>query len=783
MPHPESARWINSISRNLPVYQIFAANTDVGKTICSTALTKSALALNRQAFYLKPIQTGFPRDSDARHVKMFCSGAETATLYTYNEPASPHLTAIWENKPISDSQLLESVQKFLNDVSAQTASRSPFVIVETAGGVNSPSTSGNLQSDVYRPLRLPIVLIGDSALGGISTTLSSYEALVMRGYTVSSVLMFDNKQYKNHDIIARNVDAPVDLLAIPPEKEKEHLHDATNMMVYYETAAQRLGPMVSRLIDEHDKRIQELEGMAERGKRSIWWPFTQHGLVRETTVIDSAYGDYYTTLKQPSSAVSVAGTPSAASVQLFDACASWWTQALGHGNPKLALAAAHAAGRYGHLIFPEVVHRPALELAEKLLKQLGDSWATRVFYTDNGSTGMEVALKMAFKTFEKRQAKLLGEDPAAAPTNKALEVIGIKGAYHGDTIGAMDAADQSVFNDKVNWYKGRGFWFDPPTVVLKNGEYLVRLPECIKNAGTPEIAADLVLPTRDNVFSTLRDGSALARLYREHISARLASAIESGHQFGALTLEPVLLGAGGMQWIDPLFQRVLVESVRALPKTHRHAAVPVVFDEVFTGLYRLGYPSAARELLQTQPDIAVYAKSLTGGVTPLCVNLTSEEVYLSFLGDEKLEALLHGHSYTAYPVGCELGTRSLDLLEDLYKRGAIRDTWSEKECLAISRLPNVDGVVSLGTVLAVELAAEDGKGYGSCSAQAIVESLRTEHNVYARPLGNVVYFMSSHVTPQQDANRVIETVRALIQSPPIGDPSPRRSTQEAARLP
>lgn len=90
----------------------------------------------------------------------------------------------------------------------------------------------------------------------------------------------------------------------------------------------------------------------------------------------------------------------------FDACASWWTSGLGHGNPQLSLEAAKAAGRYGHVIFPEAIHEPAMDLTNSLLDGVGKGWAERVFFSDNGSTAIEVALKMALR---KRAVDLYGQ--------------------------------------------------------------------------------------------------------------------------------------------------------------------------------------------------------------------------------------------------------------------------------------------------------------------------------------------------------------------------------------
>ena len=106
----------------------------------------------------------------------------------------------------------------------------------------------------------------------------------------------------------------------------------------------------------------------------------------------------------------------------------------------------------------------------------------------------------------------------------------------------------------------------------------------------------------------------------------------------SVVIEPILLGAGGMKFVDPLWQRALMDVARS-------KSVPVIFDEIAAGLYRLGVASC-REILKSDPDIASYAKLLTGGLVPMSVTLASDDVFSTFLGDSKAEALLHGHSYT-----------------------------------------------------------------------------------------------------------------------------------------
>lgn len=176
-----------------------------------------------------------------------------------------------------------------------------------------------------------------------------------------------------------------------------------------------------------------------------------------------------------------------------------------------------------------------------------------------------------------------------------------------------------------------------------------------------------------------------------------------------------------------MFQHALVKVVRSNSSlfgpegpADSWQGLPVVFDEVFTGLYRLGHATAA-SLIQVDPDISVHAKLLTGGVLPLCATLASESIFKAFLSAEKVDGLLHGHSYTAHPVGCSVALASLTKFEELAadawttyktanKNARTWSMWNMDFVQEISRSPQVDGVFAMGSVLAISLRDNLGTG-------------------------------------------------------------------------
>jgi dethiobiotin synthetase/adenosylmethionine--8-amino-7-oxononanoate aminotransferase len=504
--------------------------------------------------------------------------------------------------------VLEKVKQQMLDYVQQQKPNGSYFFLETAGGIHSPVMSGKTrdkkkiegahvllgtpQVDFYRSLRLPTILVGDSQLGGISTTLTSFESLKLRGYDIPAVLLFNQPKYKNHVLINQRVhkESLVATIPAPPPMIEDPVREQASMKRYYEQIDEHLESVIKHLDLKHQERFDRLETMAQKSRDIFWWPFTQHKLVGDVTVIDSAYNDHFSTYSKT-------GEPK----EMFDSCASWWTQGLGHGNPDLTLSAAYAAGRYGHVIFPESTNEPALALAEKVLEK--DKWASRVFFSDNGSTAMEVALKMGMSAAAKRY----GID------GKKIEILGIDGSYHGDTIGAMDACSPNVYNEQVQWYQPRGHWFKPPSVHVSQGRSYVRIPSEMGHT-------EKVYKSLDDIYS-LKEDESLKQVYRNYIRNQLSLLKAQKRPIGALLMEPVLMGAGGMIFVDPLFQRTLIDIVRSegsqllygvteSDDRNTWKGLPVIFDEVFSGWYRLGRRSASEFLGVVNFNLSLFGSYL-----------------------------------------------------------------------------------------------------------------------------------------------------------------------------
>jgi dethiobiotin synthetase/adenosylmethionine--8-amino-7-oxononanoate aminotransferase len=265
---------------------------------------------------------------------------------------------------------------------------------------------------------------------------------------------------------------------------------------------------------------------------------------------------------------------------------------------------------------------------------------------------------------------------------------------------------------------------------------------------------------------------------------------------------------------DPLFQRTLVNVVRQNPHLfsggdttagtefpvddQTWSGLPVIFDEVFTGLYRLGRFSAA-SFLGVDADISVHAKLLTGGLVPLSMTLASESIFRAFESDDKSDALLHGHSYTAHAVGCQVALESVREMQRMEARGdwawaaaAVKQedrgdaaglnsaksltwsVWSPEFVLWLGQLAEtnlVAGVWALGTVLAIKLTSVDGtEGYKGGAAKAVQAALlqgseagdETRWNVHTRVLGNTLYLMAGQKTTQESVRGLEALLRKVL---------------------
>ncbi|CAM6099260.1 unnamed protein product [Calypogeia fissa] len=196
---------------------------------------------------------------------------------------------------------------------------------------------------------------------------------------------------------------------------------------WFAKSARVFSELRNSLEEAHEQRIQRLQEMPKKAKEILWWPFTQHSLVHTAgvTMIDSHCGESFSVFKNSLE------RPRDALVQQYDGCASWWNQGPdAQLQPELAREVGYTAARYGHVMFPENIYELALRCDELLLQGVGKGRAKRVYYSDNGSTAIEIALKMAFRKFVTDHGYISEIDGTVSPvkTLPSLKVLALNGS-------------------------------------------------------------------------------------------------------------------------------------------------------------------------------------------------------------------------------------------------------------------------------------------------------------------------------------------------------------------
>ena len=382
---------------------------------------------------------------------------------------------------------------------------------------------------------------------------------------------------------------------------------------------------------------------------------------------------------------------------LIDAISSWWVTLHGHAEASIAEAIGRQALTLEQVIFANFSHTPAEQLADRLAER---TKLERLFFSDNGSTAVEVALKIAWQWWRNQ-----GSD--------RRRLIAFEGAYHGDTFGAMALGDRSIFTapyDELLFDVARVSW--PHT-----------------HWGDPNV--------EEKETTALRE-----------LDAALATPT------AAVILEPLVQGASGMRMVRPDFLRAVQERV------HANGGL-LIADEVMTGFGRTGSLFACQQA-GLQPDLMALSKGLTGGFLPMGVTMASERLYQGFISEEPVKTFFHGHSFTANPLGCAAALASLALLERNPTHFTEFEARHTKHLEPIADLQAVKEVRCLGTMAAFEL--DNGStGYLNPIGREIQKRC-LDRGVYIRPLGNVVYLLPPLCISDQELQACYEAIHNSIES-------------------
>ena len=389
----------------------------------------------------------------------------------------------------------------------------------------------------------------------------------------------------------------------------------------------------------------------------------------------------------------------------LDAISSWWVNLFGHANPRINEPIKKQLDTLEHVLLAGFSHEPAIELAERLVK-LTPEGLDRVFYADNGSSAVEVALKMSFHYWLNH-----------GKTSKT-KFISLSNSYHGETLGALAVGDVELY----------------------------------KQTYEPLLLKPITVPSPDCYFRDKDETCAdYSRRMFKHMEETLA---QHADEVCAVIVEPLVQCAGNMRMYDPVYLELLSDACNRYD-------VHLIADEIAVGFGRTGTLFAC-EQANISPDFICLSKGLTGGYLPLSAVLTTENVYQAFYDEyTNLTAFLHSHSYTGNALGCAAALATLDIFE---QDNVIEANKTLIQCMKESTAhfnehPHVAEVRQTGMILAIEMvkdkATREPLPWKERRGLKVYQHA-LKNGVLLRPLGNVIYFMPPYVVTEEQIKHIAE---------------------------
>jgi adenosylmethionine---8-amino-7-oxononanoate aminotransferase len=378
----------------------------------------------------------------------------------------------------------------------------------------------------------------------------------------------------------------------------------------------------------------------------------------------------------------------------LDAISSWWVNLFGHANPRINAAVKAQLDQLEHVLLAGFTHAPVVELSEKLVA-LTPPGLTRCFYTDNGSSAVEAALKMSYHYWRNN---------GQAHKNKFLT---LENSYHGETLAALAMGNVALYKDTY-------------------------APLLLETITAPSPDCFYREPGESWESYSLRKCIEVEALLAQH-----------AHHLSAVIVEPLIQCAGGMRMYHPIF-------LTRLKQACEHYQVHLIADEIAVGFGRSGTLFAC-EQAGISPDFMCLSKGLSGGYLPLAVVLTHDFIYQAFYADyETLRAFLHSHSYTGNPLACCAALASLDIFasDNVLENNRHLAQVMTASTAALNDHPHVAEVRQHGMVVAIEMIQDKAQRIPYPWQQRrglTVYRHALERGALLRPLGNVIYFMPPYV--------------------------------------
>jgi adenosylmethionine---8-amino-7-oxononanoate aminotransferase len=397
----------------------------------------------------------------------------------------------------------------------------------------------------------------------------------------------------------------------------------------------------------------------------------------------------------------------------LDGVSSWWVNLFGHANPRIAAAIAAQVQQLEHVIFAGFTHEPAVQLAESLTR-IAPPGLNRVFFADNGSAAVEVAVKMSFH-FWRNQGQ-----------PKKTKFVTLANSYHGETLGALAVGNVALYKDIY----------------------------------APLLMDVITVPSPD---AYLREAGETPASFAQRMSAVLRDTLTcSSEEIAAVIVEPLVQCAGGMRMYDPLY-------LSLLRKLCDEFNVHLIADEIAVGFGRTGTLFACEQAGIT-PDFLCLSKGLTGGFLPLSVVLTRDATYDAFYDEyAKLTAFLHSHSYTGNPLACAAANATLAIFRDepVLERNRLLAAHMAKALEPLRDHPQVSDVRQCGMIAAVEMVRnrKTREPYAFEERRGLrVYRQALERGALLRPIGNVIYFMPPYIISTDQIDFLVDVARTGIEA-------------------
>ncbi len=656
---------------------VTGTDTGVGKTIAVLAMAALLKEKGLSVGVFKPVQSGV---GDAEFLKEHLALSDQLreiNPYCAAEPLSPHLAFKRQGIKIDVHRILQALQAL--------RARYDVVLVEGAGGLLVPIVRNYLMADLASEMGSELIIVARLGLGTINHSLLTIREAERRGLKVAGLIFSDVSGGKKGIPEKTNPQMVKHLSGVPVLGCVPHLKKFDAKFV----ARTCLGKIrLSGLFIPSAKDFP-LEAW---DKKYVWHPFTQmkDWAEGEPLVIDRGQGAYL---------IDTQGR------RYIDGVSSLWVTVHGHRKKELDEALKAQVDKIAHSTMLGLSNTPSIELAKKLV-EIVPKGLEKVFYSDNGSTSVEIAIKMAYQYWQNMGQK------------KKTGIAHLANSYHGDTLGSVSVGGIDLFH-KVY----RKLIFKTICVEMPDGY-------------------------RDRDFDGALD--------------RFEKMVKRDHaKIAALVVEPIVQGAAGML----MWPRGILKRFETICRKHD---IFFICDEVATGFGRTGEMFAC-EHENVHPDFLCVAKGITGGYLPLAATLTTRRIFDGFVFPyEDMKTFFHGHTYTGNPLACAVAIKNIGIFEKerTLERLQPKIEFLAEELNRLKKIPCVGDTRQRGFMVGIELV-KDRKTKEPFPWQERVGiqvcARVRDYGVILRPLGNVIILMPPLSSTQHELRTMVRATERAIK--------------------